>query len=166
MDDDNDEDESEVELDSLGSFFIHLIENDCYQEEAEASRAGEEEVIVLSSGTESVPKQKTRQASREVRFSHPLAYLDPNFILKKQQHDACRTTRNSRSGILSSGLPNTPSPCKRHPEVSTNSDLTYPRAGLFRQPLNPSDTNYQGTSHSSSGDSTGTHVPTFKPVSG
>ena len=56
MDDDSDDDESEVELDSLGSFFIHLVDNDCYQEEAEASRAGDDEVIVLSSGSESVPK--------------------------------------------------------------------------------------------------------------
>ena len=131
MDDDGDDDESEVELDSLGSFFVHLIDNDYYQDEAEASRAGDEEVIVLSSGSESLPKQKTRQASQKVRFSHPLAYLDPNFILKKQQHEARRTTRNSGGGILSSGLPNTPAPRKRRPEVSTISDLTYPKAGVF-----------------------------------
>ena len=115
LDDDGDDDESEVELDSLGSFFVHLIDNDCYHEEAEANRVGDEEVIVLSSGSESVPKQKTRQASRKVRFSHPLAYLDPNFILKKQQHEARRTTRNSGSGIHSSGLPNTLAPCKHRP---------------------------------------------------
>ena len=60
LDDDGDDDESEVELDSLGSFFIHPIDHDCYQEEVEASRAGGDEVIVLSSGSESVPKQKTR----------------------------------------------------------------------------------------------------------
>ena len=83
MDDDGDDDESEVELDSLGSFFVHLIDNDCYQEEPKASCAGDEEVIVLSSGSESVPKQITRKASRKVRFSHPLAYLHPNFILNK-----------------------------------------------------------------------------------
>ena len=166
MDDDGDDDESEVELDSLGSFFIHLIDNDCYQEEAEASRAGDDEIIFLSFGSESAPKQKTREANRKVRFSHPLAYLDPNFILKKRQHEARRTTRNSGSGILSSGLPNTPAPRKRRPEVSPISDLAYPKAGLFRQPLNPSDSNYQGTSHSSSGDSTGTHVPVFKTVPG
>ena len=56
LDDDGDDDESEVELDSLGSFFIHLIDNDCYQEKAEASRAGDDEVIILSSGSEFVPK--------------------------------------------------------------------------------------------------------------
>jgi hypothetical protein len=92
--------------------------------------------------------------------------LDPNFILKKQQHEARRTTRNSGGGILSSGLPNTPAPRKRRPEVSHISDLAYPKADLFCQPLDPSDSNYQGTSHSSSGDSTGTQVPLFKTVPG
>ena len=79
-DDDDDDNESEVELDSLCSFCVHLIDNDCYKEEAEASRAGDEEVIILSSGSESVPKQKTRQASWKVRFSHPLAYLIPTLF--------------------------------------------------------------------------------------
>ena len=83
IDDDDDNHESEVELDSLGSFFIHLIDNDCYQDDAEASRAGDAEVIILSSGSEPLPTQKTRQASWKVRFSHPLAHLDPNFLLKK-----------------------------------------------------------------------------------
>ena len=59
MDDDGDDDKLEVELDSLGSFFIHLIDNDCYQDDAEASRAGDAEVIILSSGSEPLPTQKT-----------------------------------------------------------------------------------------------------------
>ena len=79
----NEDNESEVELESLGSFFIHLIDNDCYQDDAEASRAGDAEVITLSFGSEPLPTQKTRQASRKVSFSHPLAHLDPNFLLKK-----------------------------------------------------------------------------------
>ncbi|XP_048560896.1 uncharacterized protein LOC125553469 [Triticum urartu] len=58
---------------------------------------------------------------------------------EKQQHEARRTTWNNDGGVLSSGLPNTPVPHKRHPE---------------------------GTSHSSSGDSTGTQVPLFKTVPG
>ena len=82
-DDGNNNPESEVELDSLGSFFIHLIDNDCYPDDPEASRAGDAEVIILSSGSEPLPTQKTRQASRKVRFSHPVAHLDPNFLLKK-----------------------------------------------------------------------------------
>ena len=149
-------DESEVTIDSLGSFFVHLIDNDHYQDDAEASRADDEEVIILSSGSEHLPRQKVRQASRKVRFSHPLAYLDPNFLLKKQQHEARHTTRNISGGILSSRLPNTSAPLKRQPEVPNISNLAYPKAGLFRQPLNPFDSNYQGSSHSSSSDSTGT----------
>ena len=96
---------------------LHLIDNDYYQDEAEASRADDAKVITLSSSLEPLPTQKTRQASRKVRFSHPLAHLDPNFLLKKQQHEARRTTRNSGGGVLSSGLPNTPTPHKRRPEV-------------------------------------------------
>ena len=54
--------EPEVELDSLGSFFIHLIDNDYYQDDAEGSQAEDAEVIILSSGSDSMPTQKTRQA--------------------------------------------------------------------------------------------------------
>src|SRR5215216_2441193 len=90
-----DDDESEVELDSLGSFFVHLIDNDHYQDDTKASHAEDEEVIILSSGSETLLRQKTRQASRKARFSHPLAYLDPNFLLKKQKHEQRRTTRNN-----------------------------------------------------------------------
>ena len=99
------DDESEVELDSLGSFFNYLIDTDYHQDEAEANNADYVEVTILSSDSEPLPRQKVRQVSRKVRFSHPLAYLDPNFILKKQQHEARRTTRNSGGGELSSGYP-------------------------------------------------------------
>ena len=54
-DEELDDPESEVELDSLGSFFIHLIDNDDYQDDAEASRAGDAEIIVLSSDSNHVP---------------------------------------------------------------------------------------------------------------
>ena len=79
-----DDDESEVELDSIGSFFVHLIDNDHYQDDAEGSHADGEEVTILSSNSEPLPREKVCQATRKVSFSHPLAYLDPNFILKKQ----------------------------------------------------------------------------------
>ena len=82
LDDDPDEPEVEVELDSLGSLFMHHIDNDTYQEDVEGSEADDVEVITLSSGSDSMPTQKTRQAVRKVSFSHPLAYLDPTFILK------------------------------------------------------------------------------------
>ena len=83
IDEDRDNPESEVELDSLGSFFIHLIDNDYYQDDAKGSQADDAEVIILSSGSDPLPTQKIRQAIRKVRFSHPLVHLDRNFILKK-----------------------------------------------------------------------------------
>ena len=79
--------ESEVALESLGSFFNYLIDTDCHQDDAETSQAGDEEVTIISSDSEPLPRQKIRQVTRKVRFSHPLAYLDPNFILKQQQHE-------------------------------------------------------------------------------
>ena len=108
LDDDVDDPEVEVELDSLGSLFMHLINNDLYQEDVEGSQADDVEVITLSSGSDSMPTQKTRQAVRKVSFSHPLAYLDPTFILKTQQHEARRTTRHSGQQVTSTGLPDTP----------------------------------------------------------
>ena len=116
-DEELDDPESEVELDSLGSFFIHLIDNDHYQDDAEGSHAGDAEVIILSSGSEPLPSLKIRQANRKGNFSHPLAHLDPNFLLKKQQHEARRTTRHSGQVVTSAGLPNTPVR-KRRSEVS------------------------------------------------
>ena len=94
LDDDTDDPEVEVELDSLGSLFMHLINNDLPQEDAEASQADGVEVITLSFGSDSMRTQKTRQAVRKVSFSHPLAHLDPTFILKTRQHEARRTTRH------------------------------------------------------------------------
>lgn len=92
LDDDTDDPEVEVELDSLGSLFMHVINNDLPHEDAEASQADDVEVITLSSGSDYMPTQKTRQAVRKVRFYHPLAHLDPTFILKTRQHEARRTT--------------------------------------------------------------------------
>ena len=163
LDDDTDDPEVEVELDSLGSLFMHLVNNDLPQEEAEASQAEDVEVITLSSGSDSMPTQKTRQAIRKVRFSHPLAHLDPTFILKTQQHEAHRTTRHSGQQVTSTGLPDTPVR-KRRSEVSPTSDPSYPKAGYFRQPLNPSNSNYQVTPPSSSGESTATQLPPLKTM--
>ena len=65
LDDDPDEPKVEVELDSLGSLFMHLIDNDIYQQDAEGSQADDVEVIILSSGSDSMPTQKIRQAVRK-----------------------------------------------------------------------------------------------------
>ena len=80
----DDSSESEVALDSLGSFFNHLIDTDYYQDDTGAKQAIEEEVMIVSSDLEPLPRQKFRRVIRKVRFSHPLAHLDPHFLLKQQ----------------------------------------------------------------------------------
>ena len=60
LDDDADDPEVDVELDSLGSLFMHLINNDLYHEDVEGSQADDVEVITLPSGSDSMPTQKTR----------------------------------------------------------------------------------------------------------
>ena len=92
---DIDESDQEVELDSLGSFFIHLIDNDYSQDDAEASHAEHVEVILLSSDSDLVPVQRICRIVRKVKQSHPLAHLDPKFSLKKRQAEERRTTRHS-----------------------------------------------------------------------
>ena len=78
----DDDSESEVALDSLGQFFNNLIDTDYCQDDTGASQAVQEEVTI-SSGSAHLPRQKLRLVTRKVRFSHPLAYLDPHFLLKK-----------------------------------------------------------------------------------
>ena len=112
-----------------------------------------------------MPTQKTHQAVRKVSFSHPVAYLDPTFILKTQQHEARRTTRHSGQQVTSAGLPDTPVR-KRRSEVSLTFDNSYPNVGYFRQPLNPYDSNYQVTPPSSFGESTATQLPPLKTLAG
>ena len=155
----------EVELDSLGLFFTRLIDDDACQDDAEASNAEFVEVIILSSDSEILPLPKLRQANRKVKFSHPLAYLDPKFRMKIQQHEVRHTTRHSGQVVTSTGLPNSPVR-KRRSEVSDLFVDLHPKAGFFRQPLNPSDSNYQVTSHSSSGESSATQLPPLKTVLG
>ena len=98
----------EVELDSLGLLFTRLIDDDACQDDAEASNAGFVEVTILSSDSEILPLPKFRRANRKVKFSHPLAFLDSQFLMKTQQHEARRTTRHSGQVVTSAGLPNSP----------------------------------------------------------
>ena len=86
----DDTSDSEVALDSLGQFFNNLIDTDPYQDDTGASQAGEAEVTIISSDSEPLPRHKVRRVIRKVRFSNPLAHLDPNFHLKKQQHESRR----------------------------------------------------------------------------
>ena len=75
-----DESDAEVELDSLGSFFIHLIDNDYSQDDTEASRADHVEVISLSSDSDLVPVQRFRRAVRKVNTLTLLLIWIQNFL--------------------------------------------------------------------------------------
>ena len=122
-----------------------------------------EEVTIISSDSEPLPRRKVRRVTQKVRFSHPLAYQDPQFLLKRQIHESRRQTRTSKDVELSSGLPDVTR--KRWTEVISDLHSFYPLAGFTRQPLNSSDSNYQGTSPSS-GDSMQSSLPAFKTALG
>jgi len=96
-------------------------------------------------------------------FSHPLAYQDPQFLLKQQQLESRRQTRTSKDIELSSGLPDVTRKCRT--EVISDLRSVLPLAGLIRQPLNSSDSNYQDTSPSS-GKSMQSNMPAFKTAPG
>ena len=86
----DDNSESEVALDSLGSFFNHIIDIDYHHDDTGTIQAIEEEVTIISSGSEPLPRQKIQRVTQKVSFSHPLAHLDPHFLLKQQQHESQR----------------------------------------------------------------------------
>ena len=117
------------------------------QEDTGNSRAANEEVTIISSDSEPLPKQKIRRVTQKVRFSHALAYQDPQFLLKQQQLENRRQTRATQDAELSFGLPDVTR--KRRTEVSSNLYSDFPLAGLILPPLNSSDSNYQDASPSS-----------------
>ena len=97
----DDSSDSEVALDSLGQLFNNLIDTDHYQDDTGASQAGEAEVTIISSDSEPLPRHKVRRVIRKVRFSNPLAHLNPNFHLKKQQHESrCETGFEDEPAIV------------------------------------------------------------------
>ncbi|KNE86848.1 hypothetical protein PSTG_19785, partial [Puccinia striiformis f. sp. tritici PST-78] len=109
-----------------------------------ASNPVVEEVTSLSSGSEPLPQLKVRRVTRKV-------------------HESRRHTRTSKDADLSSGLPEASR--KRRTEVISNLYPFHPLAGVTRQPLNSSDSNYQETSPSS-GDSMQSNLPAFKTAPG
>ena len=119
----------------------------------------EEEVTIISSDSEPLPKQKIRRVTQKVRFSHALAYQDPQFLLKQQQLENQRQTRATQDAELSSGLPDVTR--KRRTKVISDLRSVLPLAGLIRQPLNSSDSNYQDASPSSN-ESMQSNMPVFK----
>ena len=50
-------------LETYHSLFVHLIDNDTYQEDVEGSQADDAEVIILSSGSDPLPTQKSVKQS-------------------------------------------------------------------------------------------------------
>ena len=133
------------------------------QEDMGNSQAANEEVTIISSVSEPLPKQKIRRVTRKVRFSHPLAYQDPQFLLKQQQLENRRQTRANQDAELSSGLPDVTR--KRRTEVISDLRSVLPLAGLIRQPLNSTDSNYQDNSPSSD-ESMQSNMSAFKTARG
>ncbi|SPT18083.1 unnamed protein product [Triticum aestivum] len=145
------------------SDLLHLEDTSESEEDTGRSHEVIEEVTIISSDSEPLPRLKVRRVTRKVRFSHPLAYQDPQFLLKRQIHENRRQTRTSKDADLSSGLPEASR--KRRTEVNSDLYPFHPLAGVTRQPLNSSDSNYQGTSPSS-GDSMQSSLPAFKTAPG
>ena len=100
-----------------GRLFMQLIDNNYSQEEMETSHADAPEVTYISSDLENFLLAKIWRVIQKVPFSHPLAYLDPNFLLKKQQHNSRHQTRSTGSEELLTGLPNSLAPRKWPAEV-------------------------------------------------
>ena len=82
LDEDAEEPEVEVELDSLGSLFMHLINNDLYQEDVEGNQADDVEVITLSSGSDSMPTQKNPSSGLESKLFSSSCLLGSNIYIE------------------------------------------------------------------------------------
>ena len=63
-----DSSELEVALDSLGSFFNHLIDTDYHQDDTGTSQGVEEEVTIISSDSEPLPRQKNPKSNPESKI--------------------------------------------------------------------------------------------------
>ena len=70
----------EVELDSLGLFFMRLIDDDICQDDAEAGHADAAEVITLSSDSDPLPSLKNVRQTGKLNFLILLLTWIPNFL--------------------------------------------------------------------------------------
>ncbi|SPT17216.1 unnamed protein product [Triticum aestivum] len=145
------------------SELMQLSDSSESEDDTGASNPVVEEVTSLSSDSEPLPQLKVRRVTRKVSFSHPLAHQDPQFLLKRQVPESRRHTRTNKDTDLSAGLPDATR--KRRTEVFSHLYPFHPLAGVVRQPLNSSDSNYQETSPSS-GDSMQSNLPAFKTAPG
>jgi hypothetical protein len=86
---------------------------------------------------------------RKYPFSHPFARLDPNYLLKTIQHAAFLQSDCGGSNTGASGsVVNKSDSHKRPREALLHPTPLLPKAGLFKHPLNPSDSDYQVSSSS------------------
>jgi hypothetical protein len=92
---------------------------------------------------------------RKVPFSHPLAHLDPKFSMKTQLSGSSHQAEGGGSGTAMDDFDTTPNPHKRPHEVLLSPTPSHPQAGLFKQHLNLSDSDYQESTQSSDDSSGG-----------
>jgi hypothetical protein len=139
----DEDEEHEVEIDSLGRLFVELADADSSQEQVRTRKADGAEVNPPSN-LATIGQRRIRLAVHKVPFSHPAAHLDKRFSLKKTQHaeNLKRKTRSS-SSELSDGLSYERSPCRAHFQVPTSPTASHPQAGTFKQPLDHDDSAYQ-----------------------
>ncbi|XP_073356292.1 uncharacterized protein [Aegilops tauschii subsp. strangulata] len=86
----------------------------------------------LSSDSEPLPRLKVRRVTRKVRFSHPLAYQDPQFLLKRQTHESRRHTRTNKDADLSSGLPDASRKCRTEETSPSSGDSMQSNLPAFK----------------------------------
>ncbi|KAI4968566.1 hypothetical protein ZWY2020_045896 [Hordeum vulgare] len=108
---------SEVDESQVGDALSENEDNESQEDSVE--------VISVSSDSSPSPPKPARRICGKVPFSHPNAYLDPNFLLKKAHHTSNRKTR-SHSGDLVSGLPatNKRKPNENSPPTSGDSVMS------------------------------------------
>jgi hypothetical protein len=141
---------------SANNFNLHFS-----QDEEEEEEQDETKVTSTLSDSDIHNPRKNRVAVRKYPFSHPFAHLDPNFSWKTSQHTELRKSdgggSNTGTGGSDTGTGGSDAGTggsdadvgdshKRPREVLIHPTLLLPKAGLFRQPLNPKDPDYQDTS--------------------
>jgi hypothetical protein len=92
---------------------------------------------------------------RKVPFSHPFAHLDPKFSVKIQRGGSSHQAEGGGSGPAMDDSDTAPNPHKHPHEVLLSPTPSHPRAGIFKQPLNSSDLDYQESTQSSDDSSGG-----------
>ena len=122
------------------------------------------EVISISSDSPSSSPRPARRICGKVPMSHPHAYMDPDFLLKKARFTPSRKTR-SRSGDLITGLPAKTTGRKRTSKVYSCFIISFAVRNMTRHFVNFKSLSCQ-TSPPTSGDSATSALPTMVRVQG